>query len=163
MGVRTREATGSDAPALAEMRYEFRASIGQVTEGREAFVARCSEWMGERLREASAWRCWVVEDDGGIRGHLWLQLIEKVPNPVVELERHAYITNVYVEPGSRGSGAGAMLLDMAMEWCREHEVDSAFLWPTEQSRSLYRRFAFQEPRDMMEAVVNPGRDLDARQ
>lgn len=162
MGYNAREATASDAGALAVMRYVFRASIGEVTEGRDAFVARCSDWMAERLREGGAWRCWVVEDGGGIRGHLWLQVIEKVPNPVVELERHGYITNVYVESGSRGAGAGAMLLEAAMGWCTENGIDSAFLWPTERSRALYRRFGFAEPQDLMEAVVNPGRDLDGK-
>jgi GNAT superfamily N-acetyltransferase len=162
MGVEVREATARDAPALAVLRYEFRASIGTITEAREAFLPRCTEWMAARLAAGASWRCWVVEEAGAIRGHLWLQVVEKVPNPVVEQERHAYITNVYVEPGSRGAGAGRRLMEAAMGWCRDNGIDSAFLWPTEQSRSLYRRFGFREPDDMMEAIVNAGRDLNGQ-
>jgi len=163
MSISIREATEADAPALASLRYEFRAGIGNAVESRDEFVARCSEWMVERLGEGSAWRCWVVEGaDGSIQGHLWLQVVEKVPNPVAELERHGYITNVYVDPGARGSGAGTALMEAAMAWCRENRTDSAFLWPTERSRSLYARFGFEVPGDMMEATGTPGRDLDGR-
>jgi GNAT superfamily N-acetyltransferase len=115
--------------------------------------------MAERLAPDSAWRCWVAEADGAASGHLWLQLIEKVPNPGPELEVHGYITNVYVSPALRGSGTGQALMEAALAFCRERGVDSVILWPTERSRTLYARHGFVEPRDMMELVLDPGRDL----
>ena len=69
-----------------------------------AFVARCRAWMAERLEDASPWLCWVAEADGYVLGCLWMQSIEKVPNPVDEPERHAYVTSVYVRPDRRGRG-----------------------------------------------------------
>jgi GNAT superfamily N-acetyltransferase len=124
-----------------------------------AFVARAEEWMARRLEADATWRCWVAETGRSVVGHLWLQLIEKVPNPGPELESIAYITNVYVQPEARGSGAGQMLVEAAMDFCREHAVDSAILWPTERSRTLYARHGFREPDDMLEAVLAAGRDL----
>lgn len=157
--MRIRRAVPADAERLAELRYDFRAAMNEATEDREMFVARCGAWMASRLATGSAWRCWVAEDDGVIVGHLWLQLIEKVPNPAPELERHAYITNVYVDPSARGAGLGKQLMDTALAFCREERVDSVVLWPTEKSRTLYARHGFVEPQDMMEAVLDPGRDL----
>jgi GNAT superfamily N-acetyltransferase len=154
-----RLATPADAPGLARLRYEFRAALNNPAEDREHFIARCAPWMAERLGEGSAWRCWVAEAGGAIRGHLWLQLIEKVPNPAPERELHGYITNVYVQPGARGDGTGAALLDAALAYCREAGVDSVILWPTERSQPLYARHGFDFPRDLMEAVLDPGRDL----
>ena len=94
-----RLATPSDALTLARLRYEFRASIHEPTEDDAAFIARCAKWMTERLVAGGPWHCWVLEADGEVAGQLWLQLIEKMPNPAEELELHGYITNVYVRPG----------------------------------------------------------------
>lgn len=148
-----------DAATLAAMRYDFRAAMNAPVEGREAFIARCAEWMAARLGKGSAWRCWVAEAGGLAIGNLWLQLIEKVPNPAPEREEHAYITNVFVDPAARGAGAGGRLLEAALVFCRERGVDSVILWPTDRSRTLYARSGFAEPGDMMELILDSGRDL----
>ena len=147
-----------DAGELARMRYAFRVEQNEPVETEAEFVARCGPWMRERLA-GGAWRCWVAEGPEGIVGHLWLQLIEKIPNPAPELEQHAYITNVYVDPAARGAGVGALLLDAALGFCREQRVDSVILWPTERSRPLYARHGFVEPGDLLELVLDAGRDL----
>jgi len=141
------------------MRYVFRASLGDAVEDEASFVERVTSWMAQRLGEYGAWRCWVAVQDGAIAGHLWLQTIEKIPNPVVELERHAYITNVFVDEALRGSGVGQRLLDAALAFCREQGVDSAILWPTSRSRTLYARNGFAVRDDIMEANLDQGRAL----
>ncbi|MEO6042970.1 MAG: GNAT family N-acetyltransferase [Tepidiformaceae bacterium] len=150
----------ADADSLARLRYEFRASIDEATEPEAAFMARAVPWMRDRLASAGPWHCWVVEDlGGGVDGHLWLQLIEKIPNPASELEHHAYITNVYVRPEQRGTGAGQALMDAALAFCREQRVDSVILWPTARSRTLYARNGFTVRDDVMEAILDDGRHL----
>jgi ribosomal protein S18 acetylase RimI-like enzyme len=134
--------------------------MNPAVEPEEAFVARCAPWMAERLASAGPWYAWVVDSKAGVGGCLWLQIIEKVPNPAAELEIHGYITNVYVRAELRGRGAGSRLMDAAMAFCRERGVDSVVLWPTERSRSLYERYGFvSAPGDVMEAVLDPGRDV----
>lgn len=157
--MQVREATPDDARQLARLRYEFRASVNEPNEAEDAFVARCAAWMAERLARGGPWRCWVVENEGEIGGHLWLCLIEKIPNPVPELERHGYITNVYVRDPLRGRGAGAALMETALAHCRQERVDSVILWPTARSRTLYARHGFSEPDDILETILDEGRDL----
>jgi GNAT superfamily N-acetyltransferase len=157
--VNIRPAVPADAATLAGFRYDFRADMNAAVERRSEFVERCGGWMRERLSGAGTWRCWVIEDDLGIAGQLWLQLIEKVPNPAPEFEVHGYITNVYVDPRLRGKGGGEALVRAALAYCREQRVDSVILWPTERSRSLYARHGFGTPHDMMEVVLDAGRDL----
>lgn len=154
-----RLATAEDADQLARLRYEFRAAVNRPMETEAEFLARCVPWMRARLGGEGPWRCWVVADGSVLVGHLWLSLIEKIPNPAPELERHAYITNVYVRPTGRGVGAGRDLMEAALAYCREQQVDSAVLWPTARSRTLYARHGFGAPEDMMEAVLDEGRDL----
>jgi GNAT superfamily N-acetyltransferase len=154
-----RLATPADAYALAQLRWDFRASVATPIEEEAAFLERCTSWMRPRLEPGEPWTCWALDDSGEVAGQLWLQLIEKLPNPVPELERHAYITNVYVVPRLRGAGLGAALLETALAYCREQSVDSVILWPTPQSRTLYQRHGFAVRNDLMELNLNDGRHL----
>lgn len=112
--------------------------------------------MRDRLSGDGAWRCWAAADASGLQGGLWLQVIEKLPNPVDEVEVHGYITSFYVRPGARGRRLGSRLLNKALAFCRSLPVHAVILWPTPESRTLYERRGFAEPDDLMElTVVHP--------
>jgi GNAT superfamily N-acetyltransferase len=144
-----RRATPEDAAALAELRWEFRAGREPAVEDHEAFIARCAVWMRHEI-EGDRWRAWAaVDDSGGIVGQVWTYLIEKLPNPVAERERHAYLSNLYVKPTARG-GTGTALLEAALEWAGANDVDSVVLWPSERSVTLYRRHRFTRDGRVME-------------
>ena len=137
-----RDATLDDAAELARLRYEFRAAERPAIEPRQAFIERCTSWMRERLAPGSSWHCLVAEKDGATVGHVWLEVVDKVPNPGAnEPERHVYLTNLYVRPGARG-GPGSALVEAALAWCRERRADTVILWPSEKSRTLYARYGF---------------------
>ena len=154
--VRIRLARSSDFRALAEMRYRFRAETGSVAETKSRFLRRCTSWMRKRFRSGSSeWRCWVLDDGKQLRGHVCVQLFEKIPNPIHdEPEVHAYLTNFYVVPEMRSLGLGKRLLEKALSWCRARGTDAILLWATPGSRSLYRRCGLAEPADIFE-LRNP--------
>jgi len=146
-----RPAESADAPRLAELRWEFRAGREPAVEDHAAFVNRCTAWMTRELG-ASNWRAWVALADGAIVGQVWVHLILKLPNPVGERDRHAYLSNLYVQPAARG-GVGSALLETALDWCRAEGVDRVVLWPSKRSVSLYRRHAFKRDYDVMESKI----------
>ena len=150
--LKIRLAAPSDALALAQLRYDFRSSTGIATEPEAAFIARCSAWMTAHLSDDSLWKCWVVESES-LLGALWLQLVEKIPNPRAEPEYHAYLTNFYLREAARGQGTGSRLLTMAIDWCKAREVHAIILWPTEKSRPLYERHGFSVRSDLLELVL----------
>ena len=102
----------------------------------------------ERALSSDSWRCWAAMVEGQIVGQVWVHLIEKIPNPLAELESHASITNLYVQENARG-GMGNGLMDIALAWCRAHEIDAVILWPTELSQTLYQRKGFAVTPDVM--------------
>ena len=148
-----RLAMASDALWLARFRYVFRANLDPACESEEEFVQRCSLWMQARLREGSLWRCWIAQRGDTPVGHVWVQLIEKIPNPVIEPEYHAYVTNFYVCEEARGQGIGSKLLSAALDWIKAQDVQAIILWPTPQSRSLYLRHGFAVREDLLELML----------
>ena len=88
------------------------------------------------------------------RDQIWVDLIHKVPNPVGEADRHAYLSNLYVQPSARG-GVGTLLLQTALAWARANGIDRVVLWPSARSVTLYRRHQFRRDADVMELNVLP--------
>src|SRR4030095_6379797 len=154
-----RMARGSDAVNLAQLRLALRSRATNI-ESANAFLERCASCMSKALTQKH-WRCWVAEGNGKIVGALWLQLIEKIPNPVAEPECHGYITNFFVAEGARGKGLGSQLLTEVLDWCRQQQsakgqlINSIVLWPKDRSRSLYVRHGFNVSEDVFELKLNP--------
>jgi GNAT superfamily N-acetyltransferase len=147
-----RRAHAGDAEGLARLRFQFRSERAEVVEEEAVFIERCTKWMRPRLA-SSGWTAWVAEQEGRLLGQVWLQVVEKIPNPVVEAESHGYITNLFVQPQVRSAGVGSALLQLALTHARDAGLDRIVLWPTDRSRSLYVRHGFQEADDVMQLRV----------
>jgi GNAT superfamily N-acetyltransferase len=145
-----RRATPDDASSLARLRYDFRVELDQPAEDEAAFIDRCARWMARHLGAADPWRCWLAELGDTAVGTLWLQLIEKLPNPVGHRDYHGYVSSVYVVPALRNAGIGSALLQACLADADALGIDALFLWPTEQSRPLYGRHGFQVRNDLLE-------------
>ena len=111
--------------------------------------------METRLVPGGPWRCWLAEVAGRAVGMIWLHGIEKLPNPVGEVESHGYVSSLYVAPSSRGEGLGDRLLGACLEACLAQGVDAVILWPTPRSRSLYERHGFMVREDLLERRLTP--------
>jgi len=147
---RVRRATPADAAELARIRYGFRAELDAPVESEAVFRERCARWMIAQLGPAGRWRCWVAVLGTTLVGSIWLQLIEKLPNPVGHPGFHGYVSSVYVVPELRNAGIGSALLEACLAEADGLELDAVFLWPTERSRRLYQRHGFVVPDDLLE-------------
>ena len=147
---RVRPATATDAAGLAELRLEFRMSLAPGVEPEAGFRTRGTEWMAAHLPWSDVWRCWIAEEGGAVLGMVWVQFLEKLPNPIREPELHAYLTSFYVRPPARNRGVGSALLEAALAACADRGSDTVFLWPTPRSRALYARHGFTERAGMLE-------------
>lgn len=145
-----RAATPGDAPELARLRYAFRTERRPAEELEAEFLSRCTGWMTERLAPGARWRCWVAVVEGRLAGTLWLQVIEKLPNPGAEAELHGYISSVYVTPPLRNRGVGTALLKACLNASDALEIDAVFLWSTADSRRLYQRHGFDLRDDLLD-------------
>jgi GNAT superfamily N-acetyltransferase len=140
--VEIRRAVLSDASALARLRYEFRAPRAPTIESEQDFVERCTGWTRARLADSSSWMVWVVVASDAIVGNVWMQHVEKLPNPGEEPEWNAYVSSFYIRETFRGRGIGSQLMQLVLDEASRLGVGAVFLWPTERSRPLYERFGF---------------------
>jgi GNAT superfamily N-acetyltransferase len=148
---RIRLAVAADASVLAALRFEFRAGLAPDAVIEPGFHERCAAWMAARLPREELWSCWIAEaGPGGPSGTVWVQWLEKLPNPTDEPERHAYVTSLYVRPAARNRGVGSALLKAVLAECAARGCDSVFLWPTPRSRSLYLRHGFSAVSGLLE-------------
>ena len=149
-----RPALASEAATLARLRFGLRSRPTNI-ETEQEFLERCEAWMTRALKQGN-WRCWVAERDDELVGALWLQLVEKIPNPTAEPERLGYITNFFVAESERGKGLGSRMLEEVLRWCREQRstkgclVSDVILWPSDRSRTLYLRNGFIVPKNLLE-------------
>jgi GNAT superfamily N-acetyltransferase len=140
-----RPATDEDTDELARLRWEFRIESGTpATRTYETFVEEFRAFARDAFDDTAAWRAWVADDDGRLVGCAWLRLIERVPHPNKTLDERpiAYVTNMFVEASHRNAGLGRALLDSALDFAREREVDGVVLWPSDRSRPFYERAGF---------------------
>jgi GNAT superfamily N-acetyltransferase len=140
--------------SLATLRHEFRAALAPEVVPERGFHTRCAEWMAARLPWTDVWRCWIAEGEyAEALGMVWVQFLEKLPNPVGEPELHAYVTSFYVREAARGRGIGSGLLEAALAACTERGCDTVFLWPTSRSRPLYERHGFTDRSGVLERAM----------
>jgi GNAT superfamily N-acetyltransferase len=157
-GPTIRPAVAADAPMLAGLRFEFRAGLAPEAVIEPEFHRRCSAWMAARLPRTDVWSCWIAEiEPDGPCGTVWVQWLEKLPNPTDEPERHAYVTNLYVRPAARDRGVGSAMLATVLAECGARGCDAVFLWPTPRSRSLYLRHGFSAESGVLERRLWHGR------
>jgi GNAT superfamily N-acetyltransferase len=136
-----RRAVPEDAGDLARLRYEFRTETASANEGREAFFRRAEAWFATRLADPS-WLGWVAVCEKLMVGHVFVHMIEKVPNPTLEEESLGYLTNLYVRPAYRRQGIGGELVESARSACAVAGTETIFLRPSAAGMALYRRCGF---------------------
>ncbi|MEO0454071.1 MAG: GNAT family N-acetyltransferase [Verrucomicrobiota bacterium] len=82
----------------------------------------------------------VFEEEEMIKG--WIITV-----PALDRENRGLLCSVWVEPPFRGKGVACELIQSALVWAMENQMDAIELWVRETNRSarrLYLQFGFRE-------------------
>ncbi|MEV4178769.1 GNAT family N-acetyltransferase [Nonomuraea sp. NPDC049709] len=149
-----RPARPADARVLAAPRWRFKL---EDHEGRPPTPARpleeAEQWIHDRLSHGH-WLAWVAEAGGDICGHVFLCLVERMPDPYGGNAPIGYVTNFYMTLSQRNKGAGSALLEALKQHCRSSGFDTLVVWPSERSSPLWRRYGFQPPDALLELPLD---------
>ncbi len=141
---RVRQAQAADAPVLAQLRWAFKQEDHEGDSSAPArSMTQAEQWIRERL-DGGQWLAWVAESGTEICGHVFLHLVERVPDPYEDNTPVGYVTNFYVSPAYRNLGFGAALLKALRQHAQELGSDVLIVWPSERSVPVYRRAGFRQ-------------------
>ncbi|MDX6481283.1 MAG: hypothetical protein QOG85_1793 [Gaiellaceae bacterium] len=124
----------------ADFTFEDAGAQTQLTN--PGYEEECSAFL-ESAIEGGRWQIWVAELDGRVVSHAFVALVDKVPRPIYEPRRIAYLTNVYTRPEHRNRGIGADVIRRAQEAAREADVEVMIVWPSDESVDFYAREGFE--------------------
>jgi len=116
------------------------------------YEARFLAFLSDALA-SGRWTIWLVEHEGRIAAHAYVQIIEKVPRPGALDQCFGYVTNVYALPEARNQGVGSRLLAHVIDWAKGQQLEFLILWPSERSVPLYQRIGFAAPADALELIL----------
>jgi ribosomal protein S18 acetylase RimI-like enzyme len=138
-----RVARHTDVDQLVELRRDstFEESAPSEGQTRPDYERDFHAFLDDAL-DSGRWHIWVAEADERIVAHVFVALVDKVPRPVCENRRIAYLTNVYTLPAFRGQGIGTELIRRAQRAAKEADVELMLVWPSAASIELYERQGF---------------------
>lgn len=149
-----RRAGPDDAPALARLRFAWRAGErgeSGIDEGR--FHEDFSCWLVEH---AASHRAFVAETGGEAAGMAFLAVVHRIPGPGRWNRLSGNLQSLYVLPAHRGHGLGAALVDAVVAEARREGLDYVVVHPSEQAFPLYRRAGFAESAGALELDLRGG-------
>lgn len=144
-----RFATLDEIPVIVHHRFSMFAEMDSGTpETREAMRVLSAEWIREKMEQGRYLGFLAVDEAGQIAAGAGLWLMEWIPGPLDLTDRRAYILNVYTEPPHRGRGLARRLVQAALDWSREHGLETAILHASNAGYPIYKSIGFQASNEM---------------
>jgi GNAT superfamily N-acetyltransferase len=136
-----------DVDELVEMRADFTfEDLEPAATPRPDYEEDCRAFLIDAIT-GGRWQIWVAEVEQRLVSHAFVALIDRVPRPIRENARIAYLTNVYTRPPFRGRGIGRALLRRAQEAAQGADVELMIVWPGDESVEFYVREGFENPHE----------------
>ena len=148
-GFTIRRASTDDLDTLVEHRENMFREIGY--QGERAFEAMSKKfrvWLLEHMN-AGDYLAWLVDaPDGSVAAGTGLWLMDWPPHMIGQGLRRGNILNVYTKDNFRRLGLARALMDTALAWCRENEIDTIILHASAAGKSLYESMGFAPTNEM---------------
>jgi len=134
-----RLADSKDVDELIQLQWDFidehdksgvNSSLVDLNKGYHSFF--------EKMLTSGQWLVWVVEYEGKIVSHLYIELIQKESRPGCSTHPFAYITNIYTVPIYRNMGIESKLLVAINDWILENEYDLVIIWVSDEGIPYYQ-------------------------
>jgi len=150
-----RLAVTGDLTALADLRWRLQTDDAEDFDPakKAAFI---ESFVSAAVNHDPLTRHFVAESGGVIAGAMTVRKVEKIPSPGRPRAFWGYLTNCYVLPQFRSSGAGSQLLDFVIAWAASEQLELLTVWPSDRSHPFYERKGFTRPPDPL--VLNLAAD-----
>ena len=148
-GFAIRTATLDDVKTIVgHRRAMFRDMRSPDEATLDSMAARFGPWLRRKMqsREYLAWL--AVTGEGEVAAGAGLWLMDWPPHVLGSGPRRGNILNVYTEWALRRRGLARALMEAALTWCRENQVDLVVLHASPDGRALYESLGFEASNEM---------------
>jgi GNAT superfamily N-acetyltransferase len=118
----------------------------------DEMAAKFRPWVEAKMLAGEYLGWFAMADDGTIAAGAGLWLMDWPPHVVGKSERRGNVLNVYTEPAFRRRGLARCLVEVALDWCRDHGVDTVILHASDQGRAIYENMGFRPTSEMRIAL-----------
>ena len=148
-GFTIRRAGAGDADTLVAHRRNMFHDMGYHDEAAlTSMSAKFRPWVLARMA-AGEYLAWLAVASGGaVAAGAGLWLMDWPPHLVGSGSRRGNILNVYTDPKFRRRGLARQLMEAAMQWCRDNDVDTVILHASPDGRALYESMGFEATNEM---------------
>jgi GNAT superfamily N-acetyltransferase len=136
---RVADVTGPDAFALADLRWVWRASDGDIDVDRAVFTTDFVAWARAHAETHIAY---LYELDGQPVGMAWLAILPRIPGVDRWTRLSGHIQSVVVLATHRNRGLGESLMRFLLEDASRRGLDYVDVHPSTRSFPFYRRLGF---------------------
>jgi GNAT superfamily N-acetyltransferase len=147
-GFTIRRASPDGLITLVEHRRAMFYDMGYRDEAAlDSMKAKFGPWLLAKMQSGEYLAWLVIASDGAIAAGAALWLMDWPPHMIGRGAR-GNILNVYTVEKFRRRGLARHLMETAIGWCRENQVDTVILHASPEGRALYESLGFTASNEM---------------
>jgi GNAT superfamily N-acetyltransferase len=106
------------------------------------------EWITKRLSDGSLVGLLAKSQDGRVAGSGCIWLREEQPRPTNPRMIAPYLMSMYTMPEFRRKGVAKLIVQSALNWCKERGYERVSLHASEAGKPLYESLGFSPTSEM---------------
>ena len=106
------------------------------------------KWIGSKISEGSLTSLIVKNSEGRVVGSGCILVKEDQPRPGSSQMRYPYLLSMYTLPEYRKIGVASSIVKESIKWSRDNGFDRISLHASNQGKSVYEKFGFQQTNEM---------------
>jgi GNAT superfamily N-acetyltransferase len=142
-------ASVEDVELLTRHRLEMWKDIfPELKEKAERMKETTSDWIKTKLSEGKLIGFIAKTRSGEVAGSGCVWLREDAPRVLTNKLESPYLMSIYTETGYRRTGVATIIIQSAVDWCKQHGYKRITLHASESGIAVYKRFGFKPTTEM---------------
>jgi ribosomal protein S18 acetylase RimI-like enzyme len=128
--------------------------------GLDLMAGKFRQWLEAKMQSGEYLAWLAITHDNRVVAGAGLWLMDWPPHMLGSSPRRGNIVNVYTEPEFRRRGLARRLVEAALDWCMENQIDLVILHASDAGRRLYESLGFQAGNEMRIKLQKSKQDLE---
>ncbi len=133
---------------LAQRRNMFSEMGHDDPERLDTMERDFTPWLVHKM-EIGEYLAWFAETESGeVVSGAGLWLMEWPPTVIATGAGRGYVLNVYTNAAHRGHGLARRLMEVILDYCKQHDIHTITLHASKFGRPIYEKLGFRQTNEM---------------